>query len=123
MIRKNYNKFYAKALQTKDDCSLKFWGAQKKSDKAITDPKTTPESAKALKKSLELATTSVAVAEKALLKRGKAFFALYKTLLGESSKVKWSRIVDTQMGVIPWTNLQVNAQNIACEFSLDSFRE
>jgi hypothetical protein len=75
-----------------------------KSNKAIADPTTTLERTTALKKSLELATTAVVVAEKALLKRGEAFFALYKTLLGESSQVKWSRIVDTQMGVIPWTN-------------------
>ena len=46
--RKNYNKFLAKALKTKEDCSLQFLGAQKKSDEAIADPTRTPERAKAL---------------------------------------------------------------------------
>ena len=102
---------------------MRFNVTQKKSDKAISDPTTTPERAKALEKSLELATTAMVVAEKALLKRGKAFFSLYETLLGESSQVKWSRIVDTQIRVIPWTDLQGNVQNIAHEHSVDSFRE
>ena len=60
---KNYNKFYAKALKTKEDCSLQFSGAQKKSNEAIADPTTTPERAKVLEKSLELATAAVVVAE------------------------------------------------------------
>ena len=69
----------------KEDCSLRFIAAQKKLDDAIADPTTTPERAKALKKSLELVTTAVVVAEKIVLKRGKAFFSLYKTLLGENA--------------------------------------
>ncbi len=120
---KNYYKFYEKAAKTKEDCSLQFNAAQKKSNNAIADPTTTPERAKALNKSLELATAGVVVAEKTVLKRGKAFFSLYKTLLGENSQVKWSRIVDTQIRVIPWTDLQGNVQNIACVHSVDSFRE
>ena len=63
------------------------------------------------------------VAEKTVLKRGKAFFSLYETLLGESSRVRWSRIVNTQIGVIPWTDLQGNVQNIARKHLVDSFRE
>ena len=81
---------------------------------------------KALKKSLELATTAVVVAEKTVKKRGKAFFSLYKTLLGENSQVKWTRIVDTQIGVIPWTDLQGIVHNDIAherEYSRLSFRE
>jgi hypothetical protein len=89
--RKNYNKFYEKALQTKEDCSLQFNVAQKKSDKAIADPTTAPERAKALKKSLELATAAVVMADKTILKRGKAFLSLYEMLKGENSRVNWSR--------------------------------
>ena len=69
---KNCNKFYAKALITKEDCSLRFKAAQKKSDAAIADPTTTPERAKELEKSLELATTAVVVAEKTIIKRENA---------------------------------------------------
>ena len=100
---------------------MHFKAVQKLSNDAIADPTTMPERANALEKSLELATTAVVVAEKTVPKRGKAFVSLYKTLLGESSQVKWSRIVDTQIGVIPWTDLQGNVQNIACENSIDFF--
>ena len=62
--RKNYYKFYGKAAETNEDCSLQFNAAQKKSDDAIADPTTTPERAKELKKSLKLATTAVVTAEK-----------------------------------------------------------
>ena len=83
--RKNYDKFYEKALKTKEDCSLRLNAAQKKSDEAITEPTITPERAKELEKSLELATTAVDVAEKTVLKRGESYFSLYETLLGETS--------------------------------------
>ena len=73
--QKNYNKFYEKALSSKEDCSLRFKVAQKKSNVAIADPTTTPERAKALKKSLELAAAAVVVAEKTVLKSGRAFFS------------------------------------------------
>ena len=107
----------------KEDCSLRFKAAQKKTDDAIADPTTTPERAKALEKILELATTAVVAAEKTVLKRGKIFFSFYKMLLGESSQMKWSKIVDAQIGVIPWTDLQGIVHNIARQHSVLSFRE
>ena len=78
-----------------------------KSDNSIADadPTTTPKRAKALEKILELAINAVVAAEKTVLKRWKVFFSLYETLLGENSQVKWSRIVDTQIGIIPWTDI------------------
>ena len=121
--RKNYDKIYKKALETKEDCSSRFNAAQKKSNNAIADLTTIPERERALEKSLELATAAVVVAKKTLLKRGAAFVSHYETILGEISRVKWSRIVDTQIGVIPWTDVQGNVQNIAREHSVDSFRE
>ncbi len=63
------------------------------------------------------------MSEKTVLMKGKAYFSLYKTLLREISQVKWSRIVNTQIGVIPWKDLQGNVQNIAHKHSVDSFRE
>ena len=71
--RKNYKKYYEKALETKDECSLRFNAAKKKSGNAIADPTTPQEMGKVLKKSLELATTAVVVAEKTVLKRGRHF--------------------------------------------------
>ena len=109
-------------MKAKEDCSLQFNAAQKKSDNAITDPTATQERATALEKSLELATNAKVAAEMTVLKRGKEFFSLYEMLLGENSQVKWSRIVDTQIGVIPWMDLQGNVKNFAREHSVDSFR-
>ena len=44
-------------------------------------------------------------------------------LLGENARVKWSRIVDSQIGAATWTDLQGNVQNNAREHYVDSFRE
>ena len=62
-------------------------------------------------------------AELYLLKREKAFFRFYKTMLGEASQVRWTRIVDSQVGVMPWTNLQENVNNVEREYSAESFRD
>ena len=37
--------------------------------------------------------------------------------------MKWSRILDFQIGAATWTDLQGNVQNNAREHSVDSFRE
>jgi hypothetical protein len=71
---------------------------------------------------LELATKAVMEAKVHLLKKGKAFFGFYETMLGESPRVRWARIVETQIGVMPWTNLQGVVSNVKREFSAESFR-
>ena len=58
-----------------------------------------------------------------LEKKGKAFFGFYKTMLGENARVKWARIVATQVGVMPWMDLQGNVQQVVCDYSADSFRD
>jgi predicted KAP-like P-loop ATPase len=62
-------------------------------------------------------------AELHLLKRGKAFFGFYETMLGESSRVSWSRIVDTQVGVMSWADLQGTVHNEEREHSAQAFRD
>jgi len=79
--------------------------------------------AKALEKILELAITAVVTVEKTLEKRGKAFFSLYETLLGETSRVKWARIVENQVGVVPWTDLQGNVHDVKRKYSAQSFMD
>ena len=37
--------------------------------------------------------------------------------------MKWSRIVGAQIGAANWTNLQGKVQEIACEYSVESFRD
>ena len=59
---------------------------------------------KVLQKSLELATTAVKLAERTIPIKEKNFFSLYETLLGDNARVKWPRIVDTQIGAAPWTD-------------------
>ena len=44
-------------------------------------------------------------------------------MLGESSQVRWSRIVDTQVGVMPWTDLQCFVHNEEREHSAQAFRD
>jgi hypothetical protein len=95
----------------------------KKSDEAIADPTTHVDRKKALEKSLELATQQVMQAELNLLKRGKAFFGFYETMLGEAPRVRWTRIVDSQIGVMPWTDLQGVVNNVERECSAESFRD
>jgi hypothetical protein len=121
--RKNYNDYYEGAKLAKGDCLKRFERARKKSDDAIADPTTSVERAKALEKSLELATQQVMEAELALLKRGKAFFGFYETMLGEASRVRWTRIVDSQVDVMPWTDLKGEVHNVARNHSAHSFMD
>jgi hypothetical protein len=94
-----------------------------KSDHAIKDPTSTVDQKKVLEKSLELAIQAVMEAELYLLKRGKAFFGFYETMLGEGPRVRWARIVDSQIGVMPWTDLQGVVNNVEREYSAQSFRD
>ena len=67
------------------DCTTQFNNAQKTLDDANADPTTSEDRKKALKKILELATTSVETAEKTIPRRGKHIISLYETLLGDSA--------------------------------------
>ena len=93
--RKNYFGYYEAAEFKKGQCVTQCNKAQKKSDNAIKDPTSTVDEKKVLEKSLELAIQAVMEAELHLLKRGKAFFGFYKTMLGEGPRVRWTRIVDS----------------------------
>ena len=95
----------------------------KKSNGSISNPTMTEERAKALQKSLELATQAVMEAELHVLKRGRSFFGFYKTMLGEALQVKWARILDTQVEVMPWTDLQGNVHNKERDPLADSFMD
>ena len=121
--RKSYKGFYDGAVMKKNDCLQRFNKAQKKSDDAIDNPTTTVERGKALEKSLELATQQVMEAELNPLKKGKAFFGFYETMLGEASRVRWMRVVDSQAGVMPWTDLQGNVNNAERDYSEESFMD
>jgi len=108
---------------TKEDCMIRFTAAKKKSNNSITDPTTTVERAKALERSLELAIQAVMEAELHREKKGKSFFGFYETMLGEITRVKWAWIVDTQVEVTPWTDLQGNVHQTKRAHSADYFRD
>ena len=51
---------------------------------------------------------------KALQKKkeaGNAIFGLYKNLLDETALLKWNKIVEKQIGVTLWTDLNGNSHN------------
>ena len=62
------------------------------------DPTTSEDRMKALRKIQGLASTEVIPATKDIPRRGKQFFSLYETLLGENARVKWCQIVEAQVG-------------------------
>ena len=76
-----------------------------------------------LVKGEELAGTAVLLATKAIPRRKKQTFSLYKMLLGENAQVKWCQIVEAQIGAANWTDLQGNVQEAAREHSIKSFRD
>ena len=49
-----------------------------------------------------------------LEKVGTAIFALYKNLLGETALLKWNKIVASQIGTHPWTNLKGESHDTIC---------
>ena len=59
ITRKNYYNYYDGAVMKRDNSILRFKTAQKKSDTSIADPTTLPGRAKALERSLEIATQAV----------------------------------------------------------------
>ena len=50
-------------------------------------------------------------------------FALYKNLLSEDARSKWSTIVASQIGANPWTDLKGKVHNLACDLSVQSFED
>ena len=83
--RKEFYKSYEKAKTNFEDCTTRLASAQNKLDDANADPTTSADRNKALKKSLELATTAVELAERTIPRKGKNFCFLHKTLLGDNA--------------------------------------
>ena len=86
---KGFYKAFAKVKVNLQDCTTRFTMAKDKLVDAKNDPTTPEDRMKALVKSQELASTAVILATKALPRRGKQFFSLYKLLLCENARVKW----------------------------------
>ena len=67
--RKGFYKSNKKAKTNVVDCTTRFANAQKTPNNANADPTTSADRKKALKKSLELATTAVKLAERTILRK------------------------------------------------------
>ena len=52
---------------------------------------------------------------------GIAFFALYENLLDESALLKWHKIVQKQISITPWTNLNSNSHTTAHQKTVSFF--
>ena len=120
---KGFIKSFKKCKLNRVACTTRWGMAKVKPDDAKLDPTTSEDRMKALEKSEELASTAVTLATKSIPRRAKQFFSLYEMLLVENARVKWSQIVEAQIGATGWTDLQGNVQGVAREHSVESFRD
>ena len=81
---KGFYKAYATAKLHLTDCITRSKGARDKLSEAMNDPTSSKDRKNTLKKGVELGRTAVLLAAKQLPKKGKNFFSLYKTLLGDN---------------------------------------
>ena len=56
-------------------------------------------------------------------KAGDAIFALYKNLLDETNLLKWKKIVQKQIGITPWTDLNGKEHNTFRQRIIKSFKD
>ena len=99
--RKQFFSLYAEAEQALDAAKTKAEAAQVKLDRALLNRNTTDVQKDALRTARDKAVSTETTALELLRERGKKFFALYETLLGDNVRAKWKRIVSTQVGIAP----------------------
>jgi hypothetical protein len=51
------------------------------------------------------------------------FFSLYANHLSKDARFRWDKIVPSQVGAAPWTNLQGNEHEKECGKSMESFQD
>ena len=92
-----------------------------KSRKDAEDPnQSSPDD---LKASLKDALLEKKVALEAKATAAEGFFSLYANLLSEDARFRWDKIVASQVGAAPWTNLQGNEHEKEREKSMESFQD
>ena len=97
------------AEQALEKANMKSDNIEDKLERALKDPTTSKDHKEKLVKAQENAASIETNALELLCKQGKRFFALYKTFLGDNACARWKRIVTTQIGVPPWTDLFWNS--------------
>ena len=121
--RKQFFSLYAEAEQALDAAKTKAEAAQVKLDRALLNRNTTDVQKDALRTARDKAVSTETTALELLRQRGKKFFALYETLLGDNVRAKWKRIVSTQVGIAPWTDLYGTVHVTAREPSNTAFND
>ncbi len=76
-----------------------------------------------LKASLKDALLEKKVALEAKATAAEDFFSLCANLLSKDARCRWDKIVFSQVGTAPWTDLQENEHKKECEKSMESFQD
>ena len=63
------------------------------------------------------------MALEAQAKAAEGFFSLYVNLLSKDARFRWDKIVSSQVGAAPWTNLQGNEHKKERGKSMESFQD
>ena len=76
-----------------------------------------------LKASLKNALLEKKVAQEAKAMAAEGFFSLYANLPSKDARFHWDKIVSSQVGTAPWTDLQGNEHKKEREKSMESFQD
>jgi len=95
---------------------------KKKEKEKETDPPS-QSSQDDLKAELAEALLEKKAAESSLVEAAEGFFSLYANLLSEDARFRWDKIVTSQVGTAPWTDLQGNEHPDAREKCMQSFQD
>ena len=75
------------------------------------------------KASLKYALLEKKKAQEAKATAAEGYFSLYANLLSEDARYHWDKIVASQIGAAPWTNLQGNEHKKEQDKSMESFQD
>ncbi len=92
-----------------------------KSKKDAKDPN--QSSLEELKASLKDVLLEKKKAQEAKATAAEGYFSLYANLLSEDARFRWDKIVASQVGAAPWTDLQGNKYEEECGKSMESFQD
>ncbi len=62
-------------------------------------------------------------AQEAKATAAEGFFSLYANLLSEDARFRWDKIVTSQVGAAPWTDLQGNEHENERDKCMESFQD
>ena len=119
--RKGLFQDYEDAMQVKNlrKAIANAIGPKSKKDTKDPDQQSLEES----KASLKDALLEKKKAQEAKATAAEGYFSLYANLLSEDARYRWDKIVTSQIGAAPWTDLQGNEHEEEREKSMESFQD